>query len=99
MVVVKVIDIFRFGMACSSLSTHGMNRFFPYEECEEAAGFYEKARNICNEYLEGKINIDSLVNQLNDVKFGSYLMEIKKVVPKHLQYLWEVSTDDDDEDV
>lgn len=63
------------------------------------AEFYEKARNVCDNYLEGKTGIEfSLVNQLFNMEFDSFLRKLKNVRPTTLQDIYDQNRSQEEEE-
>lgn len=63
---------------------YGMGRFYTYEECEKIGDTYDKAEEVCDEYLQGKRSISFLVHELADLEMYSFLKKLKPYLPPSL---------------
>lgn len=63
-------------------------RLNSYQECEELRIKYDRAWVICSKYMESKIGIYEVANELADLNLYAFLLLLKEYLPYlvHLYY-------------
>lgn len=84
---------------------YGMSRFMPMDECNDLGDRYRNAKDSCDDYLDGKISLYKLANNLQVQDLVSFLNQIRQYLPRDLYEFYckpdsdtEEKEDDNDSD-
>lgn len=72
---------------------YGMGTIMSSEKCEKLADNYDKGEEFCQKYLDGKIDIIELCNELEDLELERFLYRLKNFLPAWISSLYFPDSD------
>lgn len=81
-------------------AVYGMEKFLSVEECKKLEDKYERGYNLCNDYLDKRLEIKEFCNKLVEADLKEFLYDIKSFLPAEIiiiHQLNEKATDSETE--
>lgn len=76
-------------------AVYGMGRLMSPERCEKLADNYDNGEEVCQQYLDGQLDVRELCEKLKAMALAGFLYRIRNVLPDAICSIYCPDTDDE----